>query len=78
MCEFFDPSVSDSCREPIAEKVNDKTRSNFCGYFQPGHTSAAGESSGQDESQAALEDLFGLGTGESNISNTDIDKNQQV
>ena len=34
-CEFFDPKVSESCREPIAEPVLDKTKANFCGYFVP-------------------------------------------
>ncbi len=34
MCQFFDPGVSQSCREPIAEEVKDKKRANFCGYFQ--------------------------------------------
>ena len=34
MCQFFDPGVSQSCREPVAEEVKDKKRANFCGYFQ--------------------------------------------
>lgn len=34
MCEFYDPRVSKSCREPIAEEVKDKERANFCGYFR--------------------------------------------
>lgn len=38
MCEFYDPKVSKSCRETIAEEVKNKERSNFCDYFriQPG------------------------------------------
>ena len=35
MCKFYEPSVANSCTEPIAEKVNDKRRKNFCGYLQP-------------------------------------------
>ena len=34
MCEFYDPRVSNSCREPIADIVNNKERANFCGYFK--------------------------------------------
>ncbi len=34
MCQFFDPGVSQSCREPIAEEVKEKKRANFCGYFE--------------------------------------------
>ncbi len=35
ICEFYDPQVSDSCREPIADSVSNKERANFCGYFTP-------------------------------------------
>lgn len=34
LCAFYDPHVSNSCREPVADAVKDKDRSNFCGYFQ--------------------------------------------
>ena len=35
MCEFYDLHISDSCREPIADSVNNKEKANFCGYFRP-------------------------------------------
>ena len=64
MCRFYDTTVGNSCTEPVAEKVGDKTRRNFCGYFQPhpgawqpAHTKPAADSRRQ------LEDLFGLGGG---------------
>lgn len=34
LCELYDPRVSQSCREPAADEVVDKERSNFCEYFQ--------------------------------------------
>lgn len=34
-CEFYDPNAADECREPSAERVQEKDRSNFCEYFQP-------------------------------------------
>ena len=34
MCEFYDPKMGDSCREPVADKVTDKERANFCDYFR--------------------------------------------
>ena len=34
MCQFYDSTVSQSCREPIAEEVKEKKRANFCGYLQ--------------------------------------------
>lgn len=69
MCSFFDTSVSNSCREPVAEKVNDKTRANFCGYLQPSATAyTASDKNSGPSSRAALDALFGLetpGTGDS-------------
>jgi hypothetical protein len=38
MCAFFDSSVANSCREPVADPVTDKERANFCGYLQPSTT----------------------------------------
>ncbi|MGD2112266.1 MAG: hypothetical protein PVI50_02690 [Gammaproteobacteria bacterium] len=35
LCEFYDTRVAKACREPVAEVVTDKTRANFCDYFQP-------------------------------------------
>ncbi|MEJ2346764.1 MAG: hypothetical protein P8090_15440 [Gammaproteobacteria bacterium] len=35
LCRFYDPTVSQSCREPVADAVGEKERANFCGYFQP-------------------------------------------
>jgi hypothetical protein len=32
-CRFYDVRVYNECREPQAERVLDKTRSNFCDYF---------------------------------------------
>ncbi len=78
MCEFYDTTVSDSCREPIAERVSDKKKANFCGYFQPGHTGSSSATGASAENKSALESLFGLDEGESNISSGDADKNQQA
>lgn len=61
MCEFYDTTVNNSCREPIAEKVGDKKHANFCGYLQP----AVNAYTGQDETRASaarseLNDLFDM------------------
>lgn len=61
MCEFYDTSVAKSCREPIAEEVNDKERSNFCDYFRArpeAHDSAAAAAG--DVARAELEAIFGV------------------
>lgn len=59
-CVFHDTHVAKQCRETIAEEVKDKTRANFCDYFQyredayqPGEVDAA------EAARRALEDLFG-------------------
>jgi hypothetical protein len=46
MCQFFAHEAYNSCREPNAERILDKERTNFCGYF----ALRAGES---DEKSAA-------------------------
>ena len=33
-CRFYDTSAHMDCREPIAEPVTEKDRSNFCDYFK--------------------------------------------
>jgi hypothetical protein len=35
MCDYFDPSVAEQCREDDAEEVKDKECANFCDYFRP-------------------------------------------
>lgn len=59
MCRFYDTSKAKSCAEPIADEVQDKTRANFCGYFQAvGGRFQAGDGAG-DRALTALESLFG-------------------
>ncbi len=36
-CRFYDPGIYNGCREPQAERVLDKDRSNFCDYFDFRH-----------------------------------------
>ena len=33
MCQFFDPSSYNECREPSAERIVEKEKRNFCEYF---------------------------------------------
>lgn len=60
-CDFYDTSVANACREPVAEEVQDKTRSNFCGYFRP-KVDAYIEPDMQPaaKARAELDALFGL------------------
>lgn len=59
LCEFFDTGVAKSCREPIADEVKDKTRANFCDYFQPRPAAYAPVGRAAQQSRDQLEALFG-------------------
>ncbi len=56
-CGFYDPSYNNSCREPMAERVVDKDRFNFCEYFAPGQGQGTGAPS-RSVAQSKLEELF--------------------
>ncbi len=58
MCRHYDPGKAKQCREPMAEEVKDKTRANFCEWFQPGANTGPRDNR-QSASRAALDDLFG-------------------
>lgn len=55
-CAFYDPKAYNECREPQADRVQDKERSNFCDYFQPG--TARQEKADRDKLFSAAEALF--------------------
>ena len=63
LCEFYDTSVAEDCREPMAQEVKDKTRANFCEYFYP-RPGADTQSSGSAAvaASAELDALFGSGS----------------
>ncbi len=60
MCRHFDPTTAKQCREPMAEAVGDKTRANFCEWFQPRGDAYTGEAS-RPKTRRELEALFGAG-----------------
>lgn len=68
ICEFYDTRVANHCLEPIAEKVTDKTRANFCGYLKPRPAAYAAADGAATQARSNLEGLFGLGTGTTSAS----------
>ncbi len=58
-CGFYSPGAYNDCREPQAERVVDKRRSNFCDYFAfadgPARRMAA---AGKDDARSRLDSLF--------------------
>jgi len=57
-CRFYDQCLYNQCREPQADRVLDKDRSNFCDYFN--FKDSAEEETKQDVNLARkkLDDLF--------------------
>jgi hypothetical protein len=59
-CSLFDRAASKQCREPLAELVKEKSRSNFCEFFafvdsQPG---GRDDSPAIDQARKTLDELF--------------------
>lgn len=63
-CRFFDPHLSNQCREPQVDPVLEKDRANFCELFQYRETSSlsvpgmGGAQSEKDRAKAAFDSLF--------------------
>jgi hypothetical protein len=62
-CKFYNTSNYNECSEPQAERVVDKTKSNFCDYFSLGENSTSnknGNSASNTKEQALknLDELF--------------------
>jgi hypothetical protein len=56
-CSFYEPGSYNECREPQAERVLDKLRSNFCEYFAPPAATTPAPPAGRS-SREDLERLF--------------------
>jgi len=58
-CGFFDAGAYNQCREPQAERVLEKDRSNFCDYFRFRESAASGTpKEGASSARDRLEALF--------------------
>jgi len=57
-CRWYDPGRSNQCQEPMAEKVQEKERANYCEFFEPTvEITSEGKATDTNHRQAA-EDLF--------------------
>ena len=56
-CVHYDPRLNNECREPAAEPVTDKLKSNFCDWFKPTRPAAVGGNKKEDP-KAAFNRLF--------------------
>lgn len=57
-CRWFDPARANQCCEPMAEPVQDKTRANYCSFFEPTTDLQAEGSREEAALRQAAEDLF--------------------
>lgn len=58
-CRWYAPSRPNQCEEPMADRVMDKEKANFCGHFEPTMESAGtGTDTSKDTLRQAAEDLF--------------------
>lgn len=56
-CRHYDPSAYNECSEPMAERVVDKDRRNFCDYF---YLEGRGKAKPNESKAAALKKLDDL------------------
>jgi hypothetical protein len=43
MCQFFDKTAYNECREPMANRILEKEKANFCDYFKVGGAENGGQ-----------------------------------
>ena len=58
-CRFYDPYADNQCREPVAEPVAKKDRSNLCEYWKPPEPADAPDRDATQDAKAKLAALFG-------------------
>lgn len=59
MCRHYDPGKARHCREPVADDVQDKTRANFCDWFQARANAYQAAPASSPDTRGALSALFG-------------------
>ncbi|MCP4993327.1 MAG: hypothetical protein GY934_06025 [Gammaproteobacteria bacterium] len=60
-CRWYDTRQSNACEEPMAERVMEKERANYCDYFEPTRQDTVEGGGDQvDLQRQAAEDLFSL------------------
>ena len=62
-CSHYDPKIYNECREPQAERVDDRRKSNFCDYFKavptkPAQPGAATQGTREQAARDKLNSLF--------------------
>lgn len=61
-CRFYAPNLSNSCREPKAERVVDKEKANFCDFYEPnrdGAVDVSDQAASRSQAEEMWEKMFG-------------------
>ena len=58
MCRHYDPHSYNQCLEPVAERITDKEKANFCDFFTLDHRGSQVEESSAHRAAAAAAALF--------------------
>ena len=57
-CNLYNPLAWKECREPAAQRVEDKTMANFCEYFVPNEADRVAVNNRSDDARRKLDNLF--------------------
>lgn len=57
-CSFYDEKAYNNCREPQADRVLEKDRSNFCDFFEFAANRGTSAQGQKNKALDALNDLF--------------------
>jgi hypothetical protein len=59
LCRHYDTAKAKQCRELAADEIKNKTRANFCEWFQARAGAFSGSMSSSGGGRSALDELFG-------------------
>ena len=57
-CKHYDTARYNECTEPVADRVVDKEKGNFCDYFKPSDQKGGAGMSAAEKARKAAEALF--------------------
>lgn len=75
-CRHYDTAKAKQCRELAADEIRDKTRANFCEWFQARTGAFSASAAPVGSGKAALDALFGGPTpsGQDKVARAELDK----
>jgi len=53
-CQFYDAKAYNECREPMADRITEKEKANFCDFFKIGSSGNDAEKQRQDQLAKAM------------------------